>query len=239
MKLALLLSVIFVLLSTTSPAAEAGIFSRCLGALGFNVGGPKLTALQKKHLSQLTATERQFVERKAKGKGNPPVSHYSASSSPIYDLYFGFGYWWFPGNIWHSLIFPTYPSYGAEVASQYHDTRLNELYEAGKHLSPEQVVAIVGESSNVDQALEDKSVFEDRRSSSDVVVIDSTSALASSPSATVAEPITQESSSWWGRSGSDSSDSARTTYSDPGSSYSDSGGGGGGGGDSGGGGGGD
>lgn len=115
LKVLFLVSVMSLFLTES---AQAGFIDFCKKLLSRD----NQTA-QHPNLQKLPQRYRKFIDGKAKEL--PPVATYSSSTS-IADLLLSFSYWWFPGNIWHSLMFPNYQKLAEEV-TQAHERAQIEL----------------------------------------------------------------------------------------------------------------
>lgn len=76
-------------------------------------------AIKRKAIRQAKQDFRAYVSaRRRQPQTPPPVSRYAESTSN-FDLVFGFHYWWFPGNVWHSMMIQDYRDLGRTVSEEH------------------------------------------------------------------------------------------------------------------------
>lgn len=98
----------------TSAPAHAGLGEWCQKLLSKVTGQQIMTAEQRKHFRPSYAP---LLAGKV-DRSRVPVSRVdSQTSSP--NLLTDFGYWWFPGNIWHSLMMPHYQDLGTRIQNEF------------------------------------------------------------------------------------------------------------------------
>lgn len=103
----------FVVLSVSLPA-HAGLPNWCQRFLAKVSGRPVLTAEQRRHFKPRYA---MYVNGKVRASA-VPVSRVQSNTTSD-NLFLDFGYWWFPGNIWHSLMMPHYHNLGTAYQEAY------------------------------------------------------------------------------------------------------------------------
>lgn len=98
--------IVLAILCATSFSAHAGL-RQCLQSL---LGIPVTPAKQKPGalVDKKDPEFRKFIQnRRANPNAKPPVGRVTESTSPS-NMVTDFQYWWFPGNIWHSLMVTDY-----------------------------------------------------------------------------------------------------------------------------------
>ena len=61
---------------------------------------------------------RKFLLARNKGAATPPVERFESGKTQPGDLFLGFGFWWFPGNIWNGLMTQEYGDQAREIQRQ-------------------------------------------------------------------------------------------------------------------------